>query len=245
MSPYVKGSDDGRSGRCSLRRGRRPKPFTTTDRFYDAPKCLCKLRRMPPLLRACQIPVEGKSVAIQIIEGEFARPPRSIANAIGSALEASLPVFVEKRVWVLDQKAQADGPHFVIELKLHVELDRVTAKSDVVRRIGVVSKGQLEAKLPGVELNGPLDVPRAENRVSFLEHCILRNTVIAADVRTRRASRIDPRCLTWAADPRSWPSSVLTPVHLKGRCVELVATFKLSSAANSSSIRLRSPAAAR
>ena len=39
------------------------------------------------------------------------------------------------------------------------------------------------------------------------------------------------------------PSS--PPVHLKGRCVELVATFKLSSAANSSSIRLRSPAAAR
>jgi hypothetical protein len=35
----------------------------------------------------------------------------------------------------------------VHELKLHVELDRVTAKSDVVRRIGVVSKGQLEAKL--------------------------------------------------------------------------------------------------
>jgi hypothetical protein len=78
----------------------------------------------------------------------------------------------------------------VLELKLHVELDRVTAKSDVVRRI--VSKGQLKAKLLGVELNGPLDVPRAENRVSFLE----RNTVIADDVRTRRASRIDPRCLT-------------------------------------------------
>src|SRR5450631_3056251 len=35
------------------------------------------------------------------------------------------------------------------------------------------------------------------------------------------------------------------PVHLKGRCVELVATLKLSSAANSSSIRLRSPVAAR
>jgi hypothetical protein len=48
----------------------------------------------------------------------------------------------------------------VLELKLHVELDRVTAKSDVVRRIGVVSKGQLEAKLLDVELNGPLDVPR-------------------------------------------------------------------------------------
>jgi hypothetical protein len=54
-----------------------------------------------PLLRACQIPVEGKSVAIQIIEGEFARPPLSIVNAIGSALAATLPVFVEKRVRVL------------------------------------------------------------------------------------------------------------------------------------------------
>src|SRR5258707_9453872 len=41
------------------------------------------------------------------------------------------------------------------------------------------------------------------------------------------------------------PVSAKLAVHLKGRCVELVAAFKLSSAANSSSIRLRSPAAAR
>jgi hypothetical protein len=71
---------------------------------------------------------------------------------------------------------QADGPHFVLELNLHVELDRVTAKSDVVRWIVFVSKGQLEAKLLGVELNRPLDVPRAENRVDFFERGRLRNT---------------------------------------------------------------------
>ena len=141
------------------------------------------------------MPVEGKSVAIQIIEGELARPPRSIANAIGSALDATLPVFIEKRVWVLYQKPQADGPHFVLELKLHVELDCVTAKSDVVRRIGFVSKGQLEAKPPGVELHRPMDIPCAENRVGFFEHCRHRNTVIADDVHTRCGSRLDPRCL--------------------------------------------------
>jgi len=116
-------------------------------------------------------PGRSKSVAIQIIEGEFARAPLSIVNAIGSALDATLPVFVEKRVRVLYQKPQADGPHFVLELKLHMELDRVTAKSDVVRWIVLVSKGQLEAKLLGVELDRPLDVPRAENRVGFFEHC--------------------------------------------------------------------------
>jgi hypothetical protein len=36
-----------------------------------------------------------------------------------------LLVFVEERVWVLHQKPQADRAHFVLELKLHVELDRV------------------------------------------------------------------------------------------------------------------------
>ena len=58
----------------------------------------------------------------------------------------------------------------MFELKLHVEFDRVSAKSDVVWWIGFVSKSQLEAKLLGVEFNRPLDVARAENRVGFFEH---------------------------------------------------------------------------
>ena len=129
---------------------------------------LCKLWRLSPLLRARQIAVEGKSVAIQIIEGEFARAPRSTVNTIGSALDAMSPIFVDKRVRVFYQKPKAGGPHFVFELELHVKLDRVPAKSDVVRRIGFVSKGQLEAKLLGIELNRPLNVSCAENRVNFL-----------------------------------------------------------------------------
>ena len=108
-----------------------------------------------------------------------------------SAIAAMIGGLGRGRVWVLDQKPQTDGPHFVLELKLHVELDRVTAKSDVVRRIGFVAKGQLEAKLLGVEINRPLDVPRSENRVDFFEHCRLRYTMIAVDARTRRGSRID------------------------------------------------------
>ena len=103
-------------------------------------------------------------------EGEFARSPWSIANAVGGALDATLPVFVEERVWVLHQKPQADRAHFVLELKLHVEFDRVSSKSDVVRWIGFVFKSQLEAKLLSVELNRPLDIPRTQNRVSFFEH---------------------------------------------------------------------------
>ena len=39
--------------------------------------------------------------------------------------------------------------------------------------IGFVSKGQLESKLLGVERNRSLDVPRADNRVRFFEHCSL------------------------------------------------------------------------
>ena len=59
----------------------------------------------------------------------------------------------------------------MLELKLQVEFDRVSAKSDVVWWISLVSKSQLEAKLPGVELNRPLDVARAKNRVGLFEHC--------------------------------------------------------------------------
>jgi hypothetical protein len=76
-------------------------------------------------------------------------------NDVGSALNTTLPVFVEERVWVLREKPQADGAHFVLELKLHVELDRVSAKSDVVRWIGFVLKSQPETKLLGVKLNRP------------------------------------------------------------------------------------------
>ena len=43
----------------------------------------------------------------------------------------------------------------MLELKLHVELDRVSAKSDVVRWIGFVLKSQPETKLLGVKLNRP------------------------------------------------------------------------------------------
>src|SRR5262249_60645822 len=52
-----------------------------------------------------------------------------------------------------------------------MEFDRVSAKTDVVRWIGFVSKSQLEAKLLGIKLNRPLDVARAKNRVGFFEHC--------------------------------------------------------------------------
>ena len=38
-------------------------------------------------------PGKGKCVAIQI-EGELARPLWSIVNAVGSALDATLPIFV-------------------------------------------------------------------------------------------------------------------------------------------------------
>ena len=88
-------------------------------------------------------------------------------------------------------------------------------------------------------------------RVAYIPLKALAANVIAVYSRSRRKSRkpdstttVDPGVerLYLSRRPRSRPSSA---THLKGRCVELVATFKLSSAANSSSIRLRSPAAAR
>src|SRR6185369_8010532 len=103
-------------------------------------------------------------VAVQIIESEFARSPRRIADAVGRTLDATLPVFVEERVRVLDEKPQADRAHLVLELKLHVELDRVAPKPDIVRRIGV-AEGQLEAQLLGIEVDRASHVARAENRV--------------------------------------------------------------------------------
>jgi hypothetical protein len=61
----------------------------------------------------------------------------------------------------------------MLVLKLHVEIDSVTAKSDIVRRVGCVAKGQIEAKLPGVELDRLVDVARADDRLGLLEHCRL------------------------------------------------------------------------
>jgi hypothetical protein len=95
----------------------------------------------------------------------------SIVNAVGIALNAPLTVLVEECVWIVHQKPQADCPHLMLELKLHVEFDGVTAKPDVVRWIGFISKGQLKSKPLRVERNPSLDVPRAENRVRFFEHC--------------------------------------------------------------------------
>jgi len=124
----------------------------------------------PILLRACQAAIESEGVVIQIVEGELARPPLSIVQEVGGALDATLSIIVEERVRVLDQKAQADCGHFVLELKLHVEFDCVTAEADIVRWIGFISKGEPEAKLPRVEFNRPFDVPRAKNWVGFFEH---------------------------------------------------------------------------
>src|SRR5262249_17856201 len=103
-------------------------------------------------------------------------------------------IFVEECVWVLHQKPQADSAHFVLELKLHVELDRVTAKSNVVRRITFVAEGQLEAKLLGVEPNRSLDVSRAENRMGLFEHCRLWRCD-RGRCSPRRDSCIDASCL--------------------------------------------------
>jgi hypothetical protein len=56
-------------------------------------------------------------------------------NAVGIALDAPLTVFAQERVWIVHQKPQADCPHLMLELKLHVKLDRVTARPvDGIRR---------------------------------------------------------------------------------------------------------------
>ena len=45
---------------------------------------------------------------------------------------APLPAFVEECVWVDYQEPQAGSAHFMLELKLHVQLNRVTAKSGII-----------------------------------------------------------------------------------------------------------------
>jgi hypothetical protein len=58
----------------------------------------------------------------------------------------------------------------VLELELHVDLDCVTPKSNIVRWIGFVSEGELKAKLPGVELDGAFYIARAYDWVCLYEH---------------------------------------------------------------------------
>ena len=92
-----------------------------------------------------QLPIEGQCVAIYIVESEFARSPGGVAKSIRSALDTALPVFAKERIWVRYQKPQADRTHLMLELKLHVQLDRVAPKSDVVRSVNVVLEGQRES----------------------------------------------------------------------------------------------------
>ena len=56
----------------------------------------------------------------------------------------------------------------MLELKLHVEFDGVTAKPDVVRWIGFISKGQLESKPLGIERNSPVGCPACRESGAFL-----------------------------------------------------------------------------
>jgi hypothetical protein len=54
-----------------------------------------------------RVPVKRKCDTIRIIEDKLARSLWSIVNPVGNALDATLPVFVEQRIWVLYQKSQA------------------------------------------------------------------------------------------------------------------------------------------
>src|SRR3954464_6430438 len=105
------------------------------------------------LLRATEVAVERECIPIQVVEGELTRSPRRIADAVGTALDAAFPVFVEECIGVLHEEPQANRAHLVLELKLHVQFDCVAAKSDVIRWIGFVPKRELKAKSLGIELD--------------------------------------------------------------------------------------------
>jgi hypothetical protein len=59
------------------------------------------LLRIRPPSPHLQIAVVGECIAIEVVEGKFARSPRSIVDAVGISLNAPLTVFAEERVWVL------------------------------------------------------------------------------------------------------------------------------------------------
>src|SRR6476659_6448387 len=111
-------------------------------------------RMLVRLLSVPQVAVECECITIWVVEGELTCSPRSIADAGGSALNAAFSVFVEECVRVLHAKPQANRAHLVLELKLHVQLDCVTPKPNVIRWIGFVPKRELKAKSLGVELDG-------------------------------------------------------------------------------------------
>ena len=103
-------------------------------------------------------------------EGKLTCPPSRIADAAGTALHAALLIFGEESIRIVHQKAQSNGAHLVLVLKLHVELDLVTAESDVIGCVGVVLEGELKAKSLGVELDGAFDIAGANNRMRSSEH---------------------------------------------------------------------------
>jgi hypothetical protein len=121
-------------------------------------------------IHAHQVAVERECVTIQVVKSKLPCPPSGIADAVGTALDTTLPVFVEQCVRVFHEKPETNYAHLMFELKLHMELDRVAPKPDVIRWIGFVCKRELKAKLPGVELDGPFDVACAYDRVGLLEH---------------------------------------------------------------------------
>src|ERR1043166_7172300 len=111
-----------------------------------------------------QLPIEGQCVVIDVVESEFARSPGRVAESIGGALDPALPVFAKERIWVCHQQPQPDCAHLMLELKLHVQLNRVAPESDVVGGVNVVLEGQRESKLVRVELRSEEHTPELQSR---------------------------------------------------------------------------------
>lgn len=93
-----------------------------------------------------------------------------IADAVGTAFDPALLILGEDSIGIVHKKTQSDGAHLVFVLELHVELDLVTAESDIIGCFGVVLEDELKAKSLGLELDGAFDVACANYRMGLSEH---------------------------------------------------------------------------
>jgi len=128
-------------------------------------------RRLARLFRAREMRAEGKGIVVQVVERELAGPRGVSRTPVGVRSTPSCRNSLKSGVRILDEQPKGDRAHLMLELKLHVKLNRVAAVSDIVRWIiGAVTKGQREAKLPCIEIHRSEDVPRAENGMGGFEH---------------------------------------------------------------------------
>jgi hypothetical protein len=99
------------------------------------------------------MPVERQGITVQVVKGELARSPRGVSELCPFIKDLPVFVFIVERIRIVNEKPQPRRPHFVLILKLHMDLDSVAAQTDVIGRCRPVTESQCEFQAINVETN--------------------------------------------------------------------------------------------